>query len=126
MVDIASTIRTKLTANAALTTIVGSRIYSGVTLPSGYKPGDGPAVLFAVNGGSPDYGPTLRPTIQMRCYGIDEATAQQTDRAVFDALHDMRSGQVLYVENDILGQLLAEPETQWRFVLSYYRAQIVN
>jgi hypothetical protein len=126
MVDIDATLRAKLVANPALTAVVGQRIYAAERLPAGYKPSEGPAVLFKTNGGIAEYGPTLRPTIQMRCYGLDESTARQVDRLVFDALHELHSGNVLMVELDILGQLVADPETDWRFVLSYYRAQIVN
>lgn len=126
MVDIEATLRTKLTANASLVSLVGSRIYAGEKLPAGYKPSIGGAVLFKVNGGSVDYGPTLRPTIQVQCYGLDESSARAVDRALFDALHELRGGSVLMVEADILGQMVADPETDWRYVLSYYRAQIVN
>jgi hypothetical protein len=126
MVDIDATLRAKLVSNNALVALVGARIYAAERLPAGYKPSDGPAVLFKTNSGTADYGPTLRPTIQVRCYGLDESTARATDQLVFDALHEMRSGNVLMVELDVLGQMLADPETDWRFVLSYYRAQIVN
>lgn len=126
MVDIEATLRAKLVANTALVEAVADRIYAAERLPAGYKPSLGGAVLFKVVGGSTDYGPTLRPTIMVRSYGMDELTARQVDRLVFDALHELRNGNVLMVENDLLGQLVAEQDTDWRFVLSYYRAQIAN
>lgn len=126
MVDIDATVRAKLAANTALVTTVGQRIYAAESLPAGYTPSAGSAVLFKTVAGGAEYGPTLRVTLQVQCYGTDEAIARQVDRLVFDALHELRSGNVLMVENDVLGQMLAEPETNWRFVLSYYRAQIVN
>lgn len=126
MVDIDAVIRARLVQNVALTALVGSRIYASLNPPAGYSPSVGPAVVFGVNGGSPDYAPILRPTLMFRSYGATEAIARQTDRAVFDALHDYQGGTVLNVVSDVLGQLLAEPDTQWRFVLSYYRALILN
>lgn len=126
MIDIEATVRARLVANVALAALTGPRIYASVTLPAGYQPSLGPAVIFNVNGGSPDYAPVLRPTLMFRSYGLTEAIARQTDRAVFDALHDYRGGAVMSVRNDVLGQLLAESDTQWRFVLSYYKAMLLN
>jgi hypothetical protein len=126
MVDMEATLRAKLAANGPLVAAVGSRIYAAEKLPAGYKPSVGGAVLFKVSGGSADYAITLRPTVQVRSYGLDEGAARQVDRLVFDALHDLQSGNVLKVQVDILGQLVADPETDWRYVLSYYTAQIAN
>lgn len=110
----------------SLTAVVAQRIYASVNLPAGYQPSQGPAIVFTTSGGAPDYAPLLRPTLMFRCYGVDEATARRADRALFDAFHGYMGGAVATVVNDVLGQLLAEPDTQWRFVLSYYRALIFN
>lgn len=126
MVDIEATLRTLLAANTPLTDVVAGRIYAAERLPAGYKPSIGGAVLFKVSGGLADYAITLRPTIQVQSYGLDESTARQVDRLVFDALHDAQKGNVLKVQIDILGQMVADPETDWRYVLSYYRAQVAN
>lgn len=126
MIDIEATLRSKLAADSTLAAVVADRIYAAERLPAGYKPSLGGAVLFKVMGGNADFGPTLRPTVQVRSYGLTEAVAREVDRAVFDALHELHNGNVLMVEIDILGQMVAEPETDWRYVLSYYRAQVVN
>ena len=126
MIDIAAIVREKLVANAPLVAVTGERIYAAARLPASYKPVAGGAVLFSVEGGTADYGPTLRPTLKFQCYGLTDAVAWQVDRLVFDALHDLQSGIVLKVQIDVLGQIVAEQQTDWRYVLSYYRAQIAN
>lgn len=127
MVDIEATLRTALLANSPLAAAFGARVWAGVTPPTGYKPADGPGALFEVRGGAPDYSSqVLRPSVQMRVFGLDEATARGAQRVLYDAFQDMKRGRILGAQCEVLGQVLAEPETEWRFVLSYWQMQIAN
>ena len=100
---------------------VAQRVYAGLTLPTGYKPADGRAILMRMAGGDTDYsGHMLRPVMQIECYGPTEADAVAVDLALLDILNNKRvcGG---YCRVQTLGTLLADPETEWRFVLSYYQ-----
>lgn len=123
--DVDALVREQLAAHATLASLAGSRIYVGRDLPAGYTPADGPAVLARANGGTPDYANTIRPSLQVRCYGLTEGAVREVSRAVFDALHDLRSGRIVNAQCDILGQSLSEPDTGWLFELSYYRLQVL-
>ena len=89
MIDAHKVIADYLLADDALKVLVGDRIYPGSDLPEGYKPADGPAVLFGARGGGPAYhGATLQPSVQYRSYALSEEQAAEVDRALYDALHD--------------------------------------
>lgn len=107
----------------------GTNIYAAAELPAGYTPSaKGAAVLFQQRGGAPAYhSRTLKSSFQFRCYAANEAAARDLDRALFDALNDVQS--FLGMQNarcSVLGQLLVEPQTEWRFVLSYWDVFLKN
>jgi hypothetical protein len=106
---------------------VCDRVYAGVTLPPGYSPGkDGRAVLLRQAGGGTDYaGVMARHTVQVETYGPTEADAVDVDVWVRSALNTRRvcGG---YARTQSLGNLLADPETEWRFVLSYYTVNVLD
>jgi len=117
-----------------LVSLVEERIYAGVDLPTGYNPDPnaprdnadedrGSAILFNVRAGPASRAPLLYPTIQIRTYGMDEATARSIDRAVFDHLHGCQSRDLKSVWLAIIGQLGRDPAPRsWPYVLSTYRA----
>jgi len=123
MIDVLAVIRAHLLANAALVALVESRIYAGVSLPPGYDPADGPAILFNTRGGVDEYSrATTRPSVQYRSYGATAAACVQVDRALYDALQDNTGTGVRTSIRETYPQLLEEPGTQpaWLYVLSGY------
>ena len=126
MVDPHTTIRTFLVADATLIALTGSRIYAGRDVPpKGYKPSDGACIVFRVRGGGPDYDDALlNPSVQFKVYAEDELDAYTAYRALYDRLHNGYSVAILHAESEVLGQLLEEPDTEWRFVLAYFLVQI--
>ena len=127
MRDVEATIRAHLLTDTALTALVGTRIYAGTSLPAGYTPDDGPAVLLGVRGGADTYsGATLMPSVQFRSYGADDATARSVDRALYDALVDVAGLHVRTAQLETIGQLMNDPETDWPYMWSAYRVWVVN
>lgn len=127
MIDTLATLRTYLIDQPALYALTAERIFASTTPPPGYKPSDGPAVLFNVRGGGQDYSSkVLNPSLQFRCYGLNQSLAIQTDRALYDALNDRACGNIKITRLETPGQLLTEPDTGWWFVLSFYRSFLNN
>jgi hypothetical protein len=119
-------LRNHLAANLPAGAGVGSRVFAEVRLPAGYKPVDGSAVLIRTAGGNPDYaGIKLDAVLQIECYGTDLIQASKADRAVFDLLNSKRvcGG---FARCTTLGVPLEDPETEWRFYLSYYTLHVIN
>ncbi len=126
MIDAAVVIQTYLLANAPLVTLVGTRIYPERNVPPpGYKPSDGGCVVFRARGGQAlAQGSVLAPSVQFKCYGMDEPTANAVYRALYDAIerNDGLSGGGNGVKSctiEALGQTLSEPDTGWLFVLTF-------
>lgn len=129
MVDSEDVVRDYLLSVPAVTAITGTRIYIGTNLPDTYKPAAGAAILLKVRGGSPDYsGAIMQPSIQFQCYAATGLEARRCARALYDALHNAASGQIMQARCETLPQMLAEPETNppWYFALSFYRVHIRN
>lgn len=121
MLDVDATLRAYLSAQAALTIYTGQRLYASLSLPATYSPATGAAILFNVRGGSVGFEKILNPSMQFRTYAQTEAKARQADSALFDSLHDKKSGPMLYAMLETYPQLLLDPETQWPYMLSFYR-----
>ncbi len=123
MTDAPGALLEYLQAQPSLVALVGRRIWAEATNPAaGYKPTQGAALCFAVRGGGPDYSDALLvPRVQFQCYGRDEDQAQALYRALYSVLHGTGGGAVQYARCDALGQQLADPETGWLFVLTYFR-----
>lgn len=127
MVDAEKVIRDFLLLNAALVALVDDRIYAGVDLPPGYKPGDGPAVLFAVRGGADSYhSGTFWPSCQYSCYAATEREAREVYRALYDALNDQAGVNINQSRLETPGQILRDQDTDWPFVLTAFRHWIRN
>lgn len=122
MVDTDAVLRSFLIQNPGVTGLAGKRIFAGVNPPPGYKPADGPALVFSIRGGLPDYSNLmLAPSYQFRCIAITLAEARTLDRALYEALQDKSGIGVKIARMEAIGQPLTEPSTGWPFVLSYYR-----
>ena len=127
MTDVEAVVREYLASAAGLTAYTGERIYASRNLPAGYKPTDGPAVVFGIRGGGQDYtSHVLMPALQFRCYGATQTLARATDRALHSALNEMSGRGIKWARMEGLGQLLTEPETLWWFVLSFWDVWLGN
>ena len=122
MIDVPAVLRSYLVAQAPLATLTGTRIWSERSAPiAGYKPADGGAIAFLIRGGAVLYrGGVGRASVQFKCYGVDELTANAVYRALYDVLNNSQGPGIKNAFIDILGQSLTEPETGWPFVLTYY------
>lgn len=131
MIDIEASVRALLAGNAAVTTLAGDRILAAPQPFRDYSVEAGPLVLFGVRGGQTDYSKKLlRPSIQFRCYASTEAMARRLDRAVYDSLNRLPEagcgGAVASAAVESFGSLLHEPETEWPYVLSFWRLLMFN
>lgn len=124
MIDVNERILTYLTSITPITTLTTTaRLYAGRDIPpKGYHPNLGPALVWKVRGGGVGAGHShLNPSVQFKAYGLDEVAATALDRALFDAFTRPSTGLFKSVENEVLGQLIEEPQTGWVAVLSFYR-----
>ena len=123
MIDALSVIRTHVLTISAVTALVGSRVYAGEDVPpAGVLPGDGDCITFNVRGGLADYDDALlNPSVQFKCYSTSALNANTLYRALYDGLQNSYGANVTHVECEAIGQTLREPETEWPYVLSFWR-----
>lgn len=127
MVDTDAALTTFLLARPGLTAVANRRIYASLYLPKGYKPDDGPALLYSARGGGQDYSSlVLSPSYQFRSFGPTQAEARRLDRALYDELNDAQCYPIKIARLETIGQLFEEPDTGWPFVLSFYRINFSN
>ncbi len=94
--------------------------------PPNWNPSTGQLVLFKMRGGKGTYeDERLIPSFQFKCYGSTEANAFACYKKVRNALHHQAGGNLKWGEEENLGQPLYE-EVGWPFVLSFFRATLVN
>jgi hypothetical protein len=115
-----------LLAQANLVTVVDDRIWGGRDVPPpGYKPADGQGICCKTRGGGVDYSDALFfPSVQFKCYGVDEVAAALGYRALFDVLHSGSGATLRWARCEVLGQPLREPDAGWPFVLTFFRVSI--
>lgn len=125
MTDVHEAIRDYL-LTTTLAQRVGSRIYAGRDVPPpGYKPTDGPCVVFRARGGDIRSDEALvQASIQCRCYGVSERDAYVTYNALVSALHARRGGLMRWAFLEIIGQPMTEPATGWDVILSFFSVWI--
>ena len=124
MIDIEKKVRDYLVTVAPITALTSTRIYaSRDTPPPGYSPDDGAALVFKTRGGtiSSERSAIVNPSLQFKAYGQTEADAMDLYLALVDALEGKHPGAVRVALTETLGQPLEEPETQWRYVLSFFK-----
>jgi hypothetical protein len=127
MRDIEIVLRQFISADAAITALVGERVYFSTDLPGEYDPSVGPAILARLRGGSQDYSnQILDPSMQYQCYAIDEATARQVYFALYDLFNDQAGLHVQQSRLETQGQLLRDSESAWPYVLVGFRHWVVN
>lgn len=126
MIDIGAAIRDFLLAQTTLYALVSTRIYAESDMPEpNYKPSVGPAICFKVRGGVQDYSEGMFvPSLQIKIYGATPLVANTTYRALWDALHGGAGASMRWAQNEILGTTLAEPDSGWPFVLTFFRVWI--
>ena len=131
MIDVQAAIRTLLVADAGLTALVNTRVFTGRDVPPmGTKPGGGACLTFKVRGGAGSYrgrdyeDALIVASVQFKAYGSSELVACNVYRALVDALHNGHDGTVLHAEETGVGQVLEEPDTEWRFVLSFFDVMV--
>lgn len=127
MVDADESVRRHLAGNAEVIGLFGQRLFAGSNLPSGIRIEDGPALLFSARGGSQSFSSKHHePSFQFRAYAKNEALARQASRVLYDALNDKPSREIKSARLEGYPALLREPETQWPFMLSFYRVGLAN
>lgn len=126
MVDVHAAILAFLEDDATLVAAAPGGIFAARDVPPpGYKPDDGAAITFRVRGGTPDYDDaTLMPSVQFKCYGASELAAWTCYRTLYDTLHNGVSATIARGISEVLGQPLEEPDTDWPFVLAFFRVLI--
>lgn len=122
MIDTLDTLRDFLVAQSSLTALTGQRIYAGrVYPPSSYTP-DQHAICFNGRGGTLEYSSRIiTESYTFKCYGSSAVHAMTLYRTLVDVLHDAHSGAIRHAELEIAGYSLQEPETDWFYVLSFFR-----
>jgi hypothetical protein len=126
MIDIADAIRDYLIQPSPLFSLTSTRIWGEMVVPPpGYTPANGAMVVFATRGGTTGYEGLLRPRIQFKCYGPTPTAANTCYRALYDRLHEAKSGVFRMALSETLGQPLQEqsagPNGGWHFVLTFFR-----
>lgn len=129
MINPPQLLREFLTAQSAITTAFGTRIWAEVDAPQpGYKPSAGKALVFKIRDG---YIPTetaayLAFSFQFKCYGPNELAAYQGYMTLFDALNFAANQHIKSAEAEVLGQSLREPDSNWPYVLAFFSVRFAN
>ena len=129
MVDIEAAIRAYLAGLQGVTAAFGKRIYASRLLPSGYKPEQGPACLFAVRGGGMDFSSKLfSPSVQFRIYAQDEVKTREVAGKLFDAINDTKARGIIYarMEDGTIPTLMTEPDSNWPYILIFFKFFLTN
>ena len=115
-----------LLADSSITDSFGSRIWGGRDVPPPtYKPADGPGLCLKSRGGLDDYTDVvMHPSMQIKVYGATEAVANASYRLLHQRLQNARSADILWARREVTGQLLREPDTEWVFVLVFYKVML--
>lgn len=123
MVDTEKVIRDYLVTVSGLTTHTDSRIYAGLDWPAGYKPSDGPAVLFSQRSGGlyPDGEGVQAPSMQYQICADSPSLSRTVARALYTALHSQSGSGLKLSMREVHDQLLPEPEPGWHIVYTAYR-----
>lgn len=123
MIDILAVLREYIRQRPTVLALVGSRTWAGrVYPPKGYKPDQGPALVFQVRGGDLTYeNDNAFASVQFKCYGLTEVDANELYRALVTDIHsiDGVSASIRHVELEGLGTTLEEPGSEWIYVLCY-------
>jgi len=126
MNDAPALLHAYLSSNAALTALIGNRLWAEEDTPPAtlYKPSNGPAIAFKARGGQTDTTDTLLYTSwQFKVYGFDSEANNNARRrtylALMDALHDPQGRGGISGSIEVAGQTLSEPRTEWEYILLF-------
>lgn len=113
-----------------LYTSVGTRIYCP-RLPEDFHNSEPALVLFCRSGIAHRKVPVFTPSYQIACYGGSPYAADA--KAVYLALHDVlhevsmestASGMLMSAHEEIMGQELIDPDTDWPYILTFYQCNM--
>lgn len=128
MIDSNAAIVEFLKTDGPLATKVGTDIYAG-RLKDGFELG--PAIVVSTRGGKAEvYIPHIKPSIQVKCYGTTQMEAREVYGLIFDALHGIDSitlGSGRHIASaleEVQGQDLIDPDTNWPFVLAFFEVRL--
>lgn len=68
----------------------------------------------------------MYPSVQFKCYGIDEIAANTVYRALFDTLHDRAFGSIRAAQCEVLGQTAQDADTLWPYVLTFFTIWLIR
>jgi hypothetical protein len=137
VVDSSAVILQFLLNQPALVAEINTRIHAERdTPPVEYHPSQGGCICFKRRGGGIDEeAAVLSPSYQFKIYGADgadfqtespEASANRIYGILFDVFNFAGNGLIRGVQLEALGQSLREPDSQWVFVLAFFRVQVIN
>lgn len=122
MIDVLSTLRTYIAAKSSVAALTGQRIYAGVVYPPPEYVAGQYAICFNARGGALGYDRRLlSESFTFKCYGADEQSAMALYRTLVDAIDDTQGGAIRHCELEVTGYPLLEPDTDWPFVLTFFR-----
>jgi len=128
MIDALGLIRKYVHQRPTVVALVGKRIWAGRTYPpKGYKPDQGPALVFQVRGGALTYEDDhVFASVQFKCYGLTEVDANELYSALVTDVHAATgvSATIRHAELEGLGTTLEEPDSEWVYVLCYVNFMI--
>lgn len=129
MIDAAKVLFDFLVADTALTAAISTRLWAEVNTPpesAHYKPSQGAAIAFkSAGGGIEASGRVLRNRWQFKVYGADPYIIRTAYLALVDALYDTRGrGGILTSSLEVVGTMLAEPDTNWLFMLTFFETRM--
>lgn len=136
MNDIVQSARTLLLALPGISALVGGRVYGFWYPPKPVFP------FIIVRAATPGRLQAEAPvmsgiSLEVRCYADSEAAAASIDRAVLGQLTGAESsdfkaymtlildGGFQYINSQVLGKLLQDPETRWIYTLSEYETEAI-
>ncbi len=120
--------------NTALPVLAG-RVYGSLRqAPEGWKPEDGACIVFAGRGGGGhgESNTMLSVSMQFKCYGggVHLNAQKQSARALYKLLHETivhrPTYKIMGCQAEGTGIDLEEPETDYPYVLGFFRFQLRN
>lgn len=113
-----------LLASAALTSVVGQRVWGGSPLPpkaANYDPSQGGAVCAQTIAGRDDYTDLLRhDQVQFKCYAETRAEADTLAGTLHSALQNVRTAKFKWARRMLTARILSEPDTGWIYAFVQY------
>ena len=134
MIDPNQAVINWLLENASITDLVGQNVVAPL-LPKGFSAMEGnKCIVVRTRGGNthPEIPEMIRPSMEVECWAYDPDVAKQIYAAVHDIMCDATevdlggAGVVVTSQEEVFGQDIWDPETQWPYVFSVYRIQFRN